>query len=213
MQAPTLQQNENAWAEFSLQNISDIIINPHESILKDTTETESADKKLVQACNAQRKCQEVIAGNIDLYPAPLLNCVFASLETIEISDLLSSKLIAFHKTLNDNNTAALCLRAFSYCPNHEAISYIKQLIINEHKLDLEACVIISGRYWRIFENESTLHAFMHKLAALDEDFVLFRSVYTDLVRIPSIRQYMLQFIRSTNRSELTSKAIGSLFQQ
>ena len=208
LKAPNLQQNENLWTEFSLQNISDIVINPVHLDL--VTSNSRANEVIGQSRNI---CQTTIADNIHLYPTPLSNCIFASLESVEVSEYLTSKLITLHKTIEEKNTAALCLRALSYKPNKMTKQYIASLIIDGNKLDLETCVVIAGRFWNTLKDKQLLAQFMHQIADLDHEFLLFRSIYSDLVRVPEVREELLQFIRSTERTELVSKAIGSLFQQ
>ena len=209
MQAPSVIANEQAWASLTLQDIADYVIqdcelgNPEQDVLA-----------------KGQSAQASIAKNITLYAPPVLSCIFASLESVEVEPVLVEALIAFHQSTKESNLAVLCLRAMSYKPHSLCINYLFQLINENEKtraglplLDLESCVVISGRYWQLLTKPSLLAAFMHKVAILDPSFALFKGLYADLVKVPESRESMLAFIRYPERSKEVSEAIGALFSQ
>jgi hypothetical protein len=210
LQAPSLVEDEQAWASLSLQDIADFVIHPN----SDNTSSEHI--------------QRLIAQNLSAYAKPVLNCLFASLESVEVNETLASALIKFHQSSPEPNLAALCIRAMSYKPHALCIDYLSQLIqagarnndtnqdlgANSNKTtgtDLETCVVIVGRYWSLLNNSENLASFMHNVALLDNSYNLFKGLYADLVKIPETRKTMLSFIRQADRSQEVSKAIGALF--
>ncbi|MFT5669629.1 MAG: hypothetical protein ACI9WH_000444, partial [Glaciecola sp.] len=213
--APNAIKDPQAWAALSLQDIADFVIHPHP-----TYKTDDA-------------FQTLIANNLHAYAPAVQNCLFASLESVEISKTLSQALINFHQYACDPNLAALCLRAMSFKPHLLSINYVVQLLSADvntkaisggstndnmqdnkksvYRLDLETCVVIAGRYWQVLNNEQSLPIFMHKVALIDSSYELFKGLYTDLVKIPETRDTLLCFIRQTERSKEVSNAIGALF--
>ncbi len=207
LQAPQMQANEDKWTEFTLQNISDLIINPVSG-----KDSKTLNNKSGADNSSQATCLKAITDNIKFYPTPLTNCIYASLETIPLSDELTQSLMVHHSTIEDPNTSALCLRAISLQPNDEAITYINQIITSKDPLDLETGVVIAGRFWSVLKNELILQRFMEKIVELDDEYSIFRAIYSDLVRIPEIRRNMLTFIHSEEKSDDVKKAFNSLFQ-
>lgn len=209
MQTPTLRVNKEEWASLSVQDIADFAI-------RDCKHNHERGNSFHEKVSNQG----VIAKNISSYAPPVLHCLFASLESIELETTLVEALITFHKSASEPNLAALCLRAMSCKPHDLCIDYLSQLInTNEDKktdvglptLDLQSCVVIVGRYWRLLNNPSLLATFMHKVAILDPSFDLFTGLYADLVKVPDTRATMLGFIRDPERSNEVSTAIGVLF--
>jgi hypothetical protein len=220
LHSPNAIQDPQAWAALSLQDIADFVIHPQPVYKTD------------------QAFQLLIATNLNTYSAAVQNCLFASLESVEVGHILSQALVKFHRSAAEPNLAALCLRAMSYKPQSLSVDYIAELINTENithtveksmctdviatctikenekgvrKLDIETCVVIAGRYWRVLNNEKNLQAFMQNVALIDNSYTLFKGLYSDLVKIPEIRSAMLRFIRQTVRSNEVSKAIGALF--
>lgn len=209
MQAPNLLADESEWANFTVQDIADFVVH----------ECQSSDKKL-SSQSSQSAQQLIIAKNIDAYAQAVQNCLFASLESIEIEKTLVEALIAFHRSSSEANLAALCLRAMSNKPHDLCFDYLSTLIEYKEKnsveqtlpsLDLETCVLVAGRYWLLLNKPGLLAPFMHQVVLLDPSYDLFKGLYADLVKVPATRATMLKFIRDPKRSNEVSEAIGSLF--
>lgn len=205
LQAPNAIDDNEAWAALSLQDIADFVIHPH-------YQTQSAS-------------QAIIAKNLAAYAPAVQNCLFASLESVEVGEVLSQALIQFHEASVDANLAALCLRAMSCKPQRICDEYLHQMI-NSHAdcdahndagkanaplLSIDTCVVIAGRYWHVLNNDKNLALFMHQVALVDSSFQLFKGLYTDLVKIPETRNTMLRFVRNPQRTQEVSMAIGALF--
>lgn len=166
-------------------------------------------------CFSDDNLQSLLANNLTRYASPFLSCLFASLESKAISPELTRALINFHDKSTDSAIAALCLRAMSFAPNTECVNYIKRLGVKT--LDIDTCIVITGRFWSLFTDGKFLSSFMHQVVSLEQsqkahkEAELFKSLYADLVKIPAIRHAMLGFLRDEKRSELVAKAIGELF--
>lgn len=198
LKAPNATCGQQVWEGLSLQDIADFVIHP----ALGATNTNSL--------------QTLIATNMAAYPGPVLNCLFASLETVAINEVLARALVDFHRTAPEPNLAALCLRAMSHAPHPISLEYIKQLIDDNPNettktLDIETCVVIVGRYWQVLTQAQRLHNFMHKVTLIDPSHGLFKGLYADLVKIPETRSSMLSFIRQTERTPNVAEAIGALF--
>lgn len=207
LQAPHMQTNADKWTEFTLQSISDLIINP----FVDNT-SQALDEKGRAQGTLQASCLKAITSNIHLYPTPLTNCIYASLETMPLPDELVESLISHHSSIDDPNTSALCLRAISHQPNAQTATYINDIIMHAETLELETAVVIAGRFWPLLKEQSTLQQFIEKLVKIDSEYSIFRAIYGDLVRIPEIRRNILEFIHSEHKSEDVKKAFNSLYQ-
>ncbi len=207
LKAPTLQSNEQQWAHISVQDIADFVIY---SVTGSSTTLSTNDAAETQQ---HRKNQYIIAENLSAYPLPVLSTLFASLESVELIDELQDAIINYHKSILPENTtqAALALRAMSLHPNEACKRYINDLVTNTLKLDMETCVVLAGRYWPLFGNKTLLREYMQKIVELDASHKLFLALYGDLVQVPAIRKYVLEFIREPERSSELANAIGVLF--
>jgi hypothetical protein len=216
LQAPNAIKDSRQWETLSLQDMADAVIHPH---------------ALLQSSEAT---QTLIANNINAYVAPVQSALLAGFECVEAGETLTQALIDFHQhcqTISDANVASLSLRAMSYRPHAKCVRYISHLISSAntedlpsaHKvhtntrtstvnsLDIETCVVIAGRYWQILKDKKLLAKFMHQVALADSSFQLFQGLYSDLVKIPETRNTLLGFIRTPERSNEVSMAIGALF--
>ena len=209
IQTPTLLANESEWANYTVQDIADFVIH----------ECQTSDDKL-STLSTQSSQQVMLAKNINAYAQAVQNCLFASLESIELEKTLVEALIVYHQSSSEANLAALCLRAMSNKPQDLCLDYLSTLIKCEERdmaekqlptLDLETCVVIAGRFWFLLNKPGLLAHFMHQVVLLDPSFDLFKGLYTDLVKVPDTRATMLKFIRDPNRSCEVAAAIGSLF--
>ena len=103
------------------------------------------------------------------------------------------------------------LRAMSSNMDHTLVAPLITNILNNDKItDLDLLITISGRCWSCLQNIDTLTLYLEKLVKNAEHQV-FAAVFQDLIAIPSIRPYLLQCIRSTNRSERLISAFGQIF--
>lgn len=192
MQAPSVQD----WQVLSVQDIADYV-----------SASDSSDSCPVQLA---------LAKHLKNLPAPMLSCLFASLECIKINEFLTKTIIDFYSSCKEPVLRHLSLRSLSYCgPLNVSLAnnFVKQLISQEEALDIETLVLIAGRYWHILNEESYLLLYMDKVAAIDGSYALFLGIYADLVKVPSCRESMLGLLRNTKRSDLVSQGIGKLFSR
>lgn len=161
-------------------------------------------------CNSNQVQQATMATNIDIYPHAVASCLLASFEAIDLSSELLIAIIKLHKR-DESALKALCLRSMSFKLTPLCVDYLSQFITLDKQVDMESLVVISGRYWTLLRDTHLLLAYADKVARADKDYRFFRAVFSDLVKIPEIRQNMLSLLRNTDRSEQVAAAIGSLF--
>ncbi len=175
------------WQSLSVQNISDYLILNHGNV-----------------------SQSLISKSLTLFATPVLNCIFSTLESLELENDLANAIIDFRETTDDPNLSSLALRAMSHSPNQAVQEYVAELVKTSNALDLETLVVISGRFWQVLSSQDLCNAFMHKAAEIDPSFKVFNALFSDLVKVPSCRNEMLTFLRNPERSDLVAEAIGHL---
>ena len=84
--------------------------------------------------------------------------------------------------------------------------------MNHAKIDEQWFITVSGRCWQSLADEGRLIRFFEGLIKTN-DLSLFKSIFADLVSIPSIRPIALACIRSEHRTTNLAEAIGQLFRQ
>ncbi len=189
LQAPSVAP----WQSLSVQNMADYVCQIENS----------------ETCAKQA----VLAQNLMQYPVPVLNCIFASLESTYVNQVLANAIMAFHAQTSEHTMQALSLRAISHhrSSDDKVMQYIADLINNQGINNVEVAVVIAGRYWEVLTDNDLQLSYMHQVCELDGSFELFKAIYADLVKIPSCRDNTLGLLRNPHRSELVAKGIGSLF--
>jgi len=110
-----------------------------------------------------------------------------------------------------NNTKSSLIRALASTSNHAlVIQYIENLL-KQDTLTINTFILFSGRLWEVFHHKNILHRFL-ELLATKNDQALFIDIFKDLVAIPSLRTNVFEVMRSSERSEALSLAIGHVFQ-
>nr|WP_269468629.1 DUF3549 family protein [Alteromonas sp. ASW11-130] len=187
------QNGDVSWQELSVQGIADVCLRLHEF------ELESA-----------------ICTNFDSYPTPVKKALLESLETAALSDNVNH-LIETELKKHDEETfhAALQgLHAESASPNIQRI--VGEILEREESKNLDTLSILAARHYTQFTPALTKQ-FLTLCAQFDEqenyNGALFAGFFSDLVQLPYLRQSVLTLLRSADRSEVLSKAIGKLFSQ
>jgi len=155
----------------------------------------------------------LLANNISALPEQVLTPLCVALEShplpinvIEsILQLLNSQAIAQHGEI----TLSLLRALSSSYDNVKVQSHINKLLESE-TLPIDTLVVLSGRFWEVFSDDKLLLKFFEKTAQ-QNDIQLFSEIFKDLVSLPSIRANVLSIIRSAERSEALSVAIGHIF--
>ena len=128
-------------------------------------------------------------------------------------DSVLVKTLATQASMDLNNgyqdSAILLMRAAS---GAQDISLLENLFLQQLSSELMYepywYVGVSGRLWRIFENETLLNRFFEALASHHPQ--LFPQLFGDLVAIPLLRTKVLAQLRLSSRSPELSDAMGLL---
>lgn len=178
------------WQEIGVQGINDFAANIKEPELS---------KRLTT--------------HLSYIPEQVLTPLCIALENQELPNnviegvlqLLSSENLIKHEELSLS-----LLRALSSSSQAQKVQhYITKLLQNE-RISVNTLIVISGRFWELFSDKTLALCFFEKIAQ-QNDLPLFSEIFKDLVSIPSIRTNVLSIIRSTERSEALSIAIGHIF--
>ena len=97
----------------------------------------------------------------------------------------------------------------SNCQHTRVKTFIKSLLA-QPKLPPEILITLSGRCWLALDNNESLMSLLEHLVSVN-DQALFNSIFKDLVAIPMLRPVVFQCMRSPQRSNALSLAIGKLF--
>lgn len=105
-----------------------------------------------------------------------------------------------------------CLRAASNSP---AKGLVDQMVMHTLKhqcsQNIEVLAIISGRIWRVLEQDHICQLFVEKLAENDAGYSGFSQLLVDVMFIPGIRSHIMKALRSPNRSDKLTRYIGRMF--
>jgi len=113
----------------------------------------------------------------------------------------------------DANFISLCIRALSNSQDETLLEITLNKILNtDIGSHPEVLASISGRCWLALKNEKTISLFLEALANCSEGQEFFNLVIVDLINIPGMQESILKAVKSTERSDKLSKAIGELFK-
>ena len=105
-----------------------------------------------------------------------------------------------------------CLRAASNSP---ARGLVDQMVMHtlKHRCsqNIEVLAVISGRIWRVLEQDHICQLFVEKLVENDAGYSGFSQLLADVMFMPGIRVHIMQVLRSPNRSDKLSRYVGRMF--
>lgn len=105
-----------------------------------------------------------------------------------------------------------CLRAASNSPSVGLVDYmIVHVLKHECSNNIEILATIVGRIWRVLENDAICQQFVERLATNDAGQVAFSQLLADAMFMPRLRTYIMQALRSPERSKQLSHAAGKMF--
>ncbi len=154
-------------------------------------------------------------------PNEVLLPLCSALENESFSvDLIESilALLQVKLTSNNNSTESLIqiqqhlLRSLASNCQHPHVETFIANLLQQKELAAELLITVSGKCWLSLADTKQLMAFFEHLINCN-DQALFNSIFKDLVAIPAIRPIVFQCMRTPERSEALSKAIGQLFNQ
>ena len=113
--------------------------------------------------------------------------------------------------LNDNIKSSLLRSLSSSCKHPLVTAYISSLLDQPEALSTNTLILFSGRLWEVMEDTSILFKYFEAIAEKN-DKALFSEIFKDLVSIPSLRHQVFEIMRSPQRSDALTQAIGYIFQ-
>lgn len=146
-------------------------------------------------------------------PEQVLNplCVALENQPLPLSVIQTIINVLSNNTLSEEAKNNL-LRSLASTSNHPlVVEYIDSLLQQQESPTTNALILFSGRLWSALNNTTTLLSFFEALAK-QNDSALFIEIFKDLVAIPTIRPKVFEVMRSPQRSETLSLAIGHIFQ-
>jgi len=160
----------------------------------------------------------LIADAIEKIPPQPFEALAQCLEHEKIDTALTQVIVnvinrEIEKSAADANFISLCIRALSNTQDSTQLELILNKILS---LDIgshpEVLASISGRSWLALKNEKTVNLFLEALANCSEGQDFFNLVIVDLINIPGMQASILSAVKSPERSEKLSQAIGELFK-
>lgn len=152
-----------------------------------------------------------LSQNLTLLPFEVLSTLCGALENVALPHNVVSAIVSH---LEDNSVIdiqrqQMLLRALASSTEQQTANHYIDELLTQNILAEELVITIAGRLWNILNNQSSMMKFLELLVQLEP--ALFPSIFSDLVAIPTIRPVLFQCMRTTERSENLSKAIGQLF--
>ncbi len=181
---------EETWQNIGVQGINDFAAKINDSTLS-----------------------TLLTKNIEKLPEEVLIPLCIALENYKLPQNVVDAILTYSQSSIISNNPELSLSLLrslsSSCDNAKVTEHIA-IMLDDATTTLDTLVVLSGRFWPLFENNSQLLKYF-ELIANKKDMQLFSEIFKDLVSIPSVRGNVLNTVRSTNRSEALSVAIGYIF--
>lgn len=160
----------------------------------------------------------LITAAIEKIPAQPFEALAQCLEHEKIDTKLTQAIIniinrELDKTISDANFISLGIRALSNTQDQTQLELIlNKILSSETGSHPEVLASISGRSWLALQNDKTVNLFLEALANCSEGQEFFNLVIVDLINIPGMQASILSAVKSPERSEKVSQAIGELFK-
>ncbi|RDH81449.1 MAG: hypothetical protein DIZ80_15315 [endosymbiont of Galathealinum brachiosum] len=161
---------------------------------------------------------ELVAESIEKIPHQPFEALAQCLEHEKINTDISQSIVNIinHELEKDESDAtfiSLCIRALSNTQDQTLLELsLSKILKTEAGRHPEVLASISGRCWLALKNEETINLFLEALAHCSEGQNFFTPVIIDLINIPGMQESILKAVKSPERSEKLSVAIGELFK-
>ncbi|GAC10572.1 DUF3549 family protein [Paraglaciecola chathamensis] len=176
------------WQEVALQGIADV------------------------AASVRRKdgAQLITAHLFETAPQ-VQQALMSSLENYPLDKSVSQQLIDnAEQHFADLSLIQWTLRALSQSVASTIVkAFIQKILDSQHNTVPEIMLLIAARHWQYLQDEKVLRQYIERLALIDIE--LCADLYSDLVRIPSVRPAMLGIIRWQDKTYALTQVIGHLF--
>jgi len=187
--------DKNDWQSLAIQGIADIAI---------------------RLANDGEETIDLIATLPKLPEAPW-NIFSSFLEHSEpvagIVEVLAQRLnMELQEKEPDINQICACLRAASNSPAKGLVdSMVKRVLKHSCSRNIEVLAAITGRVWRVLEQEFICQMFLEQLARNESGQEGFNQLIVDVLYLPGMRLHIMKALRSPQRSKELSVAVGKLF--
>ncbi len=187
--------DKNDWQSLAMQGIADIAI---------------------RLANDGEETIDLIATLPNLPEVPW-NVFSTFLEHAEpvagIVEVLAQRLnMELQEKQPDINQICACLRAASNSPARGLVdSMVKRVLKHSCSRNIEVLATISGRIWRVLEQDVICQMFLEQLARNDAGQEGFNQLVVDVLYLPRMRPHIMQALRAPQRSKELSIAVGKLF--
>jgi len=112
----------------------------------------------------------------------------------------------------DINQICACLRAASNSPARGLVdSMVKRVLKHACSRNIEILATITGRVWRVLEQDAICQLFLEQLARNDAGQEGFNQLIVDVLYLPGMRLPIMKALRSPQRSKELTVAVGKLF--
>ncbi len=130
-----------------------------------------------------------------------------------IVEVLTQRLDAvLQEDTPDTNQICSCLRAASNSPDNDLVeSMVKQVLNHSCSQNIEVLATITGRVWRVLDQDAICQVFLEQLARNDAGQEGFNQLIIDVLYLPGMRLNIMKALRSPQRSTELSIAVGNLF--
>ncbi|MBT0585020.1 DUF3549 family protein [Alteromonas oceanisediminis] len=183
------------WRNISVQGISDAVHFSTESDLLQFSE-----------CIEERFPPEV--------QVPLMSALENRVPCEKVAQVLDAQ---YHQSLAQKKPSALqFLRAMAMVPDDDLRKNTVLAALDTFGSHPDPLLVIAGRHWQALKSDDVMTRFLEAAAYVDEDriqYPFFCGLFADIVQIPATRHAALNAVRSADRSDMLSQAIGALFNQ
>lgn len=111
----------------------------------------------------------------------------------------------------DVNQICICLRAVSNSPAQGLVDeMVKRVLKHSSSQNIEVLATITGRIWRVLEQDLLCQMFLEQLAHNNAGQEGFNQLIADVMYLPNMRQHIMVAIRSPQRSKALTLAVANL---
>lgn len=156
---------------------------------------------------------EALLNNTLAYlPHEVLQPLCSALENINLPvNTINSILPLMENSSSDENKTQYLIRSLASSTTNSLAHSTLTNLLSKDNVDLDILICLSGRCWEMLNSAEVSLIYLEQVAK-HKDNEVFAAIFSDLVAIPSIRPHILHCLRSTDRTEALSQAIGHLFK-
>lgn len=149
------------------------------------------------------------------FPQTVQQHLLCALEDRTVSASVAEAVINLIKVEQiDSQPCLWALRAIAQIDDETIRNRLITQVVSAEGLSADALTVVVGRHWQAL-NESNMLKLLEHAAKIEEsgNSGFFASLFADVAQLPETRAAALSVLRSPDRSQTLSVAIGTLFQQ